>query len=88
MAVDEVIVAGQFGAHLSAESLVITGILPKEVKDKIKYIGNSSKIGAYLSLISLESRNEMEKLAKNIDYIELSVLDEYERLFVECSRFK
>ncbi len=85
---DEVVVAGQFGAHLSAESLVMTGILPKEVENKIKYIGNSSKTGAYLSLISLESRKEMCELAKNIDYIELSVLDGYEKLFVECSRFK
>src|SRR5699024_1675889 len=34
---DEVIVAGQFGSHLSAESLVGTGILPKDVKEKIRY---------------------------------------------------
>ena len=85
---DEVVVAGQFGAHLSAESLVMTGILPKEVEDKIKYIGNSSKTGAYLSLISLEARKQMCELAENIEYIELSVLDGYEKLFAECSRFK
>ncbi|HZJ76630.1 MAG TPA: ASKHA domain-containing protein, partial [Oscillospiraceae bacterium] len=85
---DEVVVAGQFGAHLPVESLVMTGILPKEVEDKIKYIGNSSKTGAYLSLISLEARKQMCELAENIDYMELSVLDGYERLFVECSRFR
>ncbi len=85
---DEVVVAGQFGAHLPVESLVMTGVLPKEVENKIKYIGNSSKTGAYLSLISLGSRREMCELAKNIDYIELSVLDGYEKLFVECSRFR
>ena len=84
---DEVIVAGQFGAHLTAESLVGTGILPKEIKDKITYIGNSSKTGAYMSLMSLESRKEMQQIAKKIDYMELSMSDGYERLFVECSQF-
>ncbi|MDA8221973.1 MAG: ASKHA domain-containing protein [Desulfitobacterium hafniense] len=84
---DEVIVAGQFGAHLPVESLVGTGILPKAVKDKITYIGNSSKTGAYLALMSLESRQEMAMLAKAFDYLELSVTKGYERLFVECSQF-
>ena len=49
---DQVMIAGQFGAHLPAESLIGTGILPKEVKDKLIYVGNSSKTGAYLALMS------------------------------------
>jgi len=85
---DEVIVAGQFGAHLPVESLVGTGILPKAVQEKITYIGNSSKTGAYLALMSLETRQEMGKLARAFDYLELSVTKGYERLFVECSQFK
>ncbi|HLR20959.1 MAG TPA: ASKHA domain-containing protein [Tissierellaceae bacterium] len=84
---DEVIVAGQFGSHLSAESLVGTGILPKDVKEKIRYIGNSSKTGAYLSLVSSDAVKEMDSLSKKIDYMELSVSEGYERLFVDCSRF-
>ncbi|GAB6151463.1 ASKHA domain-containing protein [Desulfosporosinus burensis] len=84
---DEVIVAGQFGAHLPVESLVGTDILPKAVKDKITYIGNSSKTGAYLGLMSLETRQEMVTLARAFDYIELSVTKGYERLFVDCSQF-
>lgn len=85
---DEVIVAGQFGAHLPVESLVGTGILPKDVEKKIRYIGNSSKTGAYLYLMSLDSRKEMESLSRQIDYMELSVSEGYEKLFVESSRFK
>ncbi|MCB8814675.1 ASKHA domain-containing protein [Desulfosporosinus shakirovi] len=85
---DEVIVAGQFGAHLSVESLVGTDILPKAVRDKITYIGNSSKTGAYLALMSLETRREMIKLARDFNYLELSVTQGYERLFIECSQFK
>ncbi|EHQ88507.1 ASKHA domain-containing protein [Desulfosporosinus youngiae] len=84
---DEVIVAGQFGAHLPVESLVGTGILPGAVNDKITYIGNSSKTGAYLALMSLKTRQEMAALARAFEYIELSVTKGYERLFVDCSQF-
>ena len=36
---DKVMIAGQFGAHLPSESLTGTGILPKEVEDKIYLCG-------------------------------------------------
>ena len=36
---DKVMIAGQFGAHLPAESLTGTGILPKAVEDKLVYVG-------------------------------------------------
>jgi len=85
--IDEVIIAGQFGAHLPVESLVGTGILPKDVEGKIRYIGNSSKTGAYLYLMSLDSRKEMDDISRQMDYMELSVSEGYERLFIESSRF-
>ena len=49
---DKVMIAGQFGAHLPADSLVGTGIIPKEVQEKLVYVGNSSKTGAYMALMS------------------------------------
>lgn len=85
---DEVIVAGQFGAHLSAESLIGTGILPEAVRGKLKYIGNASKTGAYMALMSQNIRTEMEDLASRIEYTELSVTENYERLFSKSLLFK
>lgn len=84
---DEVIIAGQFGAHLPGESLTGTGILPPQVENKIKYIGNTSKSGAYMALLSLKARSEMEILAKSIQYIELSTLPGYEKQFCKCLTF-
>lgn len=84
---DEVIVAGQFGAHLSADSLIGTGILPEAVRHKLTYIGNASKSGAYMSLMSTDCRQDIEILAKEIAYLELSRLDGYERLFSRCLIF-
>lgn len=84
---DKVLVAGQFGAHLPADSLTGTGILPVEVEDKIEYVGNSSKTGAYMALMSAQVKREMEKLALHMDYMELGATEGYERLFSDCLVF-
>lgn len=84
---DRILIAGQFGAHLSAESLVGVGILPTEVKEKLCYVGNSSKTGAYMALMSKRVRREMEALAEHIDYFELAETEDYDRVFAECMRF-
>lgn len=84
---DKVMIAGQFGAHLPAESLVGTGILPEEVKDKLVYVGNSSKTGAYMALMSSKVKGEMEHLASYMDYMELGATEGYERLFSDCLIF-
>lgn len=84
---DRVLVAGQFGAHLPVESLTGCGILPKELSDRIEYLGNASKAGAYMSLMSLPERGKMEALAERIEYLELGNTSGYERLFVKCLEF-
>ena len=84
---DRVLVAGQFGAHLPADSLTGTGILPEEVGDKIEYVGNSSKTGAYMALMSAQVKRGMEKLADHMEYMELGAAARYERLFSDCLIF-
>ncbi|WP_346890871.1 ASKHA domain-containing protein [Clostridium sp. UBA3887] len=84
---DKVMIAGQFGAHLPADSLVGTGILPKEVKDKLVYVGNSSKTGAYMALMSVRVKKEIEDLAGEMEYMELGASEGYEKLFSQCLIF-
>lgn len=84
---DKVMIAGQFGAHVSVDSLVGTGILPMEVREKIVYVGNSSKTGAYMALMSKKAKEDMELLSKNMEYMELGASEGYERLFSRCLKF-
>lgn len=84
---DRVMIAGQFGAHLPADSLTGTGILPKAVQEKLVYVGNSSKTGAYMALMSKKARREMEELAENMEYMELAETENYERIFTESMIF-
>ena len=83
----KVLIAGQFGAHLPAEFLTGVGILPKEVEDRLVYVGNSSKTGAYMTLMSEKMKQEMETLAERIEYMELAETENYERIFTESMIF-
>ncbi len=85
--IGRVIVAGQFGAHLSKDSLKAIGMFPSELIDKIYYSGNSSKSGALLCLLSKEERDQCQVISNCAKYIELSNLDGYENLFYKCLMF-
>lgn len=85
--IDKVMIAGQFGIHLPAESLIETGILPKEAKGRMVYVGNSSKTGAYMALMSKKVKHEIGLLAEKMEYIELAETDNYERIFAESMIF-
>ncbi|SHJ80928.1 Uncharacterized 2Fe-2 and 4Fe-4S clusters-containing protein, contains DUF4445 domain [Hathewaya proteolytica DSM 3090] len=84
---DKVIIAGQFGKHLKISSLTGVGIIPEELKDKIDYVGNSSKSGAMMCLLSYELRGKIEGIARDIKYFELSTKEGYEKLFTKCLTF-
>ncbi|MBQ1871539.1 MAG: DUF4445 domain-containing protein, partial [Lachnospiraceae bacterium] len=86
--IDEVLIAGQFGAHLREEALIVTGIIPTECAGKIRYVGNTSKTGAYMALMSEAVRSNMELLAKKINYFELAEVENYEMLLVSSMSFK
>ncbi|MEN6349430.1 MAG: ASKHA domain-containing protein [Syntrophomonas sp.] len=85
--VQRVLVAGQFGAHLKAESLVGSGLLPPEWRGIISYVGNTSQSGAQICLLSQSQRKLVEKLANDIQYIELSQAAAYADLYIKCMQF-
>ncbi len=84
---DKIMIAGQFGAHLPAESLTGTGILPEEVREKLVYVGNTSKTGAYMTLMSERAKQDVEQLACKMEYMELAETENYERIFAESMIF-
>jgi len=85
--IDQVLVAGQFGAHLKAESLTGAGLIPRELESVITYVGNTSKSGAYLCLLSTAERETVEKMASQVNYIELSHLEGFDAVFVKAMVF-
>ena len=87
-AIQHVYIAGQFGAHIDESSLIETGILPKAFKNKLHYLGNTSHSGAYMALMSLDVRQDLEVLSQRIEPLELSLMDDYQRRFVRHTLFE
>ena len=87
-ALDRVLVAGQFGAHLTPRSLVGAGLLPQEAREKIEYVGNTALAGAVLCLLSEKERHAAEALAGKVRYLELSAWPDYEKHLMQAMSFR
>ena len=82
------IIADSFGKLLTPPPLLLEELRRLgESEDKLVYVGNSSKTGAYMALMSAEVKQEMEELAHRMGYLELGASEGYERLFTQCLMF-
>lgn len=85
--VDRVLIAGSFGYHLNPDSLIEIGLLPEEFKNKIEFLGNTSKTGAQEFLLNQGARLAIDDTVKEIAVLELATVDKFDRLFVKCLEF-
>lgn len=81
---DRVFIAGGIGNSLDIEKSIRIGLLPDIERSKFTYIGNSSLMGCYLTLLSEDARKTMEKIASTMTYIELSVYPDYMDEFISA----
>jgi len=70
--IDSFYIAGGFGQHLDVENAVRIGLLPDLERKQFRYIGNSSLLGSYLILLSDKNRKMVQKIARQMTYIELN----------------
>lgn len=85
--VDKVLIAGSFGYHLRAKSLVNIGLLPKEFEGKIEFIGNTSRSGGEAFLLNKLYRKQMAKAVKKVEVLELANYKDFDKVFIKCLRF-
>jgi uncharacterized 2Fe-2S/4Fe-4S cluster protein (DUF4445 family) len=79
--IDTLFVAGGFGSYLDIPKAIGIGLLPDVDTGRIRFIGNSSLMGARMCLLSTHSLERAAQIAKNMTNIELSTyqpfMDEY-----------
>jgi uncharacterized 2Fe-2S/4Fe-4S cluster protein (DUF4445 family) len=85
--IDRVYVAGAFGRHIRMENFARLGVLPKELLDRVVLVGNTSKSGAVLCLLSRKKRAEASDIAGKVGCIELSCYPGFDRLFAQSLSF-
>jgi uncharacterized 2Fe-2S/4Fe-4S cluster protein (DUF4445 family) len=75
--IHNIYIAGGFGRFLDLDQAITIGLIPDLPREKYRYIGNSSLMGAYLALISGEYRNRLFEVAHRMTYIELNTNPDY-----------
>jgi uncharacterized 2Fe-2S/4Fe-4S cluster protein (DUF4445 family) len=85
---DEFIVAGAFGTYLDLRSAVRTGMFPPLPLELFRQVGNAAGVGAKLMLASVKKRQEVEMLASQIEYIELTSRPAFTSQFMEQLSFQ
>lgn len=70
--VQQVLVGGAFGKYINVENAIKIGLLPDLPWDSFHFLGNTSALGAYLGLLSNESREQIREIATRMTYMELS----------------
>jgi len=79
--VRKIYIAGGFGNYLNIESAISVGLLPDVDKNVYRFVGNSSLVGARMSLYSHEAFVRAFEIHRNITYLDLSsepnYMDEY-----------
>ena len=70
--IEQVLIGGGFGRYINVEKATQIGLLPDLPWETFHYLGNTSALGAYASLVSREAREVAQETARKMTYLELS----------------
>ncbi len=79
--IEEVVIAGAFGSYMNPVHAINIGLLPHLPSQCIHAVGNAAGTGARLMLCSKEMRAKALMLAKQIEYLELTVYPDFAMFF-------
>ncbi|OFV93599.1 MAG: hypothetical protein A3H95_08750 [Acidobacteria bacterium RIFCSPLOWO2_02_FULL_64_15] len=81
-ALDQVVIAGAFGAYIGLESAVTIGLLPPLPLERFAQVGNAAGVGVRMTLASVALRERARRLAAQCRYIELGSLPGFQKTFL------
>lgn len=85
--IENVYLAGGFGSYLNIDSSLAIGLLPRELKGKIKAIGNAAGTGAVEALLSCKAIKTACRVGENMKYVELSSNKDFVEEYVNSMGF-
>lgn len=84
-AVDRVVLAGAFGAHISPKHAMILGMIPDCALEKVTSAGNAAGTGARIALCNRAARAEIERRVGDIHKVETAVEPRFQEHFVAAN---
>jgi uncharacterized 2Fe-2S/4Fe-4S cluster protein (DUF4445 family) len=85
--IQQVLLAGSFGAYLSPLSAIRIGLVPRMPLPRIISAGNVAGEGAKIAALSLRERAEAESILREVQYVELSGRQDFNDLFIDQLAF-
>ncbi len=83
--VDRVVLAGAFGAHISAKHAMVLGMIPDVPLEKVTSAGNAAGTGARIALCNVGARREIEKVVRQITKVETAIEPKFQDHFVAAN---
>ena len=80
-AVDRVKIAGAFGTHVDSEKALIMGLFPDCEIERVSSVGNAAGDGARIALLNRDKRDEANWIARNVEYVELTIEENFQKEF-------
>ena len=84
---DKVILAGAFGSYIDKESAATIGLFPDCALENVYAVGNAAGDGARIALLNVDKRREADEIARKVEYIELTVEPNFDRIFSQAMWF-
>jgi uncharacterized 2Fe-2S/4Fe-4S cluster protein (DUF4445 family) len=84
---NNVFLAGAFGNYIKKESALTIGLLPAVSRDKVISIGNAAGAGACMALLSKSSLEEANRLAEEVNHIELAEHPDFQKVYLQAMYF-
>lgn len=82
--VDKVKIAGAFGTHVDRQKALIMGMFPDCPIENVLAVGNAAGDGCRAALLDRRKRLEANWVARNVEYIELTVEEDFEKQFMQA----
>jgi uncharacterized 2Fe-2S/4Fe-4S cluster protein (DUF4445 family) len=80
---DRVVLAGAFGNYVDPERALVIGMFPDCPVERVQSVGNAAGDGARLTLLNRAKRQEAEKIARQVEYVELTIEPDFQQHFIE-----
>ena len=84
---DDVRLAGAFGAHIDPLYALVLGLVPDAPVEAVRSVGNAAGAGAVRALLSMQARAELETAARAVVKIETATEPKFQELFVAAMAF-
>jgi uncharacterized 2Fe-2S/4Fe-4S cluster protein (DUF4445 family) len=82
--IENVVIAGAFGTYIDIASAITIGMLPPLPLDRFRQVGNAAGMGAKMALLSNSKRLDAQKIAQRVEYLELTTVPDFNRIFMKA----